>query len=106
MSIHLHVFGLLICVLSPLPLCAQWVDVTGNLAGMPSECGNLCLLSVVPGEDKIIAGVAKRGLWQTVDGGSDWKAMGQGAASDSIVNRPSRIDPRHPRHPQIPSLTV
>src|SRR5436190_12227746 len=74
-----------------LPLRAQWVNVTGNLAGMPSECGNLCLLSVVPGEDKIIAGVAKRGLWQTVDGGSDWKAMGQGAASDSIVNRPSRI---------------
>src|SRR5438105_13373508 len=81
-----------------LPLFAQWVDVTGNLAGMPSECGNLCLLSVVPGEDRIIAGVAKRGLWQTVDGGGKWSALGQGAGSDSIVNRPSRIlyDPAHP----------
>ena len=64
---------------------------------MPSECGNLCLLSVVPGEDKIIAGVAKRGLWQTVDGGNSWTVMGQGTGSDSIVNRPSRIlyDPAH-----------
>ena len=73
------------------PLCAEWVNVTGNLAGMPSECGNLCLLSVVPGQDKIIAGIAKQGLWQTTDGGATWKALGQGAGSDSIVNRPSRI---------------
>ena len=91
MPIYSRLFGVLIGVLGALPLFAQWVDVTGNLAGMPSECGNLCLLSVVPGEDKIIAGIAKRGLWQTVDGGSTWKALGQGAASDSIVNRPSRI---------------
>src|SRR6476660_3636862 len=70
---------------------AQWVNVTGNLAGMPSECGNLCLLSPVPGQDRIIAGIAKRGLWQTTDGGATWTALGQGAGSDAIVNRPSRI---------------
>src|SRR5947199_2161466 len=81
-----------------LPLRAQWVNVTGNLAGMPSECGNLCLLSVVPGQDRIIAGIAKRGLWQTTDGGASWTQLGQGAGSDIIVNRPSRIlyDPRNP----------
>src|SRR4051812_24204958 len=70
---------------------AQWVNVTANLAGMPSECGNLCLLSPVPSQDRIIAGIAKRGLWQTTDGGVTWSALGQGANSDAIVNRPSRI---------------
>src|SRR3954469_12271933 len=81
-----------------LPLRAEWVNVTGNLAGMPSECGNLCLLSVVPGQDRIIAGVAKRGLWQTADGGAKWTQLGQGWGSDAIVNRPSRIlyDPKDP----------
>ena len=73
------------------PLTAQWVNVTANLAGLPSECGNMCLLSAVPGQDKIIAGIAKRGLWQTADGGATWTALGQGANSESIVNRPSRI---------------
>src|SRR5712691_4114264 len=72
-------------------LPAQWVNVTANLAEMPSECGNLCLLSVVPGQDRIIAGIAKRGLWETTDGGATWTPLGQGAGSDVIVNRPSRI---------------
>jgi photosystem II stability/assembly factor-like uncharacterized protein len=81
--------GILICTALCLP--AQWVNVTGNLAAMPSECGNMCLLSVVPGQDRIIAGIAKRGLWQTTDGGTNWTALGQGAGSDVIVNRPSHI---------------
>ena len=82
-------FGLLL--FAGLAAPAQWVNVTGNLAGMPSECGNLCLLSPVPGQDRIIAGIAKRGLWQTTNGGASWTALGQGAGSDAIVNRPSRI---------------
>ena len=81
--------GILFAITSPL--AAQWVNVTANLADLPSECGNLCLLSAVPGQDKIIAGIAKRGLWQTTDGGATWTALGQGAGSDAIVNRPSRI---------------
>jgi photosystem II stability/assembly factor-like uncharacterized protein len=79
----------LFCAVSPLP--AEWVNATGNLAEMPSECGNLCLLSVVPAQDKIIAGIAKQGLWQTTDGGTTWTQMGKGAGSDVIVNRTSRI---------------
>src|SRR5687767_9608686 len=75
----------------PLRLPAQWVNVTANLADMPSECGNMCLLSVVPGRDRIIAGIAKRGLWQTTNGGATWTALGQGAGSDVIINRPSEI---------------
>lgn len=86
---RLSIAGILFCLAAPL--AAQWVNATGNLADMPSECGNLCLLSVVPGQDKIIAGIAKKGLWQTTDGGTTWTALGQGAGSDVIVNRPSRI---------------
>jgi photosystem II stability/assembly factor-like uncharacterized protein len=85
----------LLCIVSPLS--AQWVNVTANLAAMPSECGNLCLLSPVPGQDKIIAGIAKRGLWQTTDGGANWTALGQGVGSDVIIHRPSGIvyDPKN-----------
>jgi hypothetical protein len=67
--------GVLFCV--AFPLTAQWVNVTANLADRPSECGNLCLLSVVPGQDKIIAGIAQRGLWQTTNGGATWTQLGQ-----------------------------
>jgi photosystem II stability/assembly factor-like uncharacterized protein len=96
---HIHLLlatGALFCI--PFRLPAQWVNVTANLADMPSECGNLCLLSVVPDQDRIIAGIAKRGLWQTTDGGATWTPLGQGAGSDAIVNRPSRIlyDPANP----------
>ena len=41
---------------------------------------------------RIIAGIAKQGLWQTTDGGKTWTPLGQGAGSDVIVNRPSRIE--------------
>jgi photosystem II stability/assembly factor-like uncharacterized protein len=85
----LSVAGAVFGVAFPLP--AQWINVTANLADMPSECGNLCLLSVVPDQDRIIAGIAQRGLWQTTDGGVSWTPLGQGAGSDAIVNRPSRI---------------
>src|SRR5258705_7115287 len=53
---------------------------------------------VVSGQDKIIAGIAKRGLWQTTDGGATWTPLGQGTGSEVIVNRPSRIlyDPANP----------
>lgn len=88
--------ALVAITLTALSARAQWVDVTGNLSGMHSECGNLCLLSVVPGRDQILAGVAKQGLWSTTNGGASWVPLGEGAGSDVIVNRPSRIvyDPR------------
>jgi len=92
---RLFATGILFGIVSSLS--AQWVNVTANLADMPSECGNTCLLSPVPGQDRIIAGIAKRGLWQTTDDGTTWTALGQGAGSDVIVNRPSEIvyDPKN-----------
>src|SRR5258706_3560300 len=73
---------------------SAWVNVTGTLANMASECGNLTMVSAVPGSDNIIAGIARNGLW--VNGnGSTWAQL---AGSSIITNRPSSItyDPAHP----------
>jgi hypothetical protein len=76
---------------------AEWTNATGNLANMPSECGNLTLVSAKPGSDMVIAGVALHGLFATHDGGSSWSSLGSGEGSDQIINRPSVIiyDPDH-----------
>jgi photosystem II stability/assembly factor-like uncharacterized protein len=76
----------------------SWVNATGNLANMASECGNLTLLSAVPDSNTVIAGVAKVGLFATDDGGQNWRQLGTGAGSAEITNRPGSIvyDPDHP----------
>ncbi len=76
----------------------QWANVTSNLANLPSECGNLTLLSARPCTDEVIAGVALAGLFMTNDGGATWNPLGTGAGSAVITNRPSSIvyDPEHP----------
>lgn len=76
-----------------------WVNATGNLAGMASECGNLGLVAAQPCSARVIAGVAKKGLWETLDGGKTWRALGTSAGSAAITNRISSIvfDPQNPR---------
>jgi hypothetical protein len=69
----------------------KWVNATGNLAGMESECGNLGLVSAQPCSRRVIAGVAKKGLWQTQDGGQTWQPLGTAANSHAISNRVSAI---------------
>lgn len=71
-----------------LPNPGSWTNATGNMANMPSECGNVQLLSAVPGQDKVIAGVSARGLYATTNGGQTWTAMGTGAGSAAIQQRP------------------
>ena len=98
-------FVVVLSTVSALPLGTQaavqrsppantWINETGTLANMASQCGNLTLLSPVPRSDTIIAGVAGRGLW-TNSRGSTWVQL---AGSDKIVNRPSWIvyDPARP----------
>ncbi len=76
---------------------ATWENITGNLANMPSECGNMSLLSAVPGSPSVIAGIALKGLW-TNTGGTSWTQLGTGAGSATITNRPNWIvyDPANP----------
>lgn len=70
-----------------------WVDVTANLAGLPSECGNLAYVGSNPGRDQLVAGVAKQGLWQNDATTGQWSRLG-----DSVVNRTATIvfDPEVP----------
>src|SRR5205814_8560277 len=77
---------------------SAWANVTANLAGMQSECGNLTMVSAKPGARTVIAGVARKGLFASEDGGKSWQAMGTGAGSAMIINRPSALvyDPQHP----------
>ena len=84
-------------VMPGAPPPAAWKNVTTNLAGMASECGNLTLVAADPCSKKVIAGVAKGGLWQS-EGGS-WTKLGSGAGSANIVHRPSSIvfDPQYPQ---------
>lgn len=70
---------------------SAWVNATGNLAGLASECGNLTLVSATPGSGTVIAGVAKVGLFASSDRGAHWAALGAGAGSAPITNRPSSI---------------
>jgi photosystem II stability/assembly factor-like uncharacterized protein len=80
------------------PPGGTWVSVTSNLAGMVSECGNMSHLSAKPDEDMLIAGIALKGLWASVDGGESWHPLGMGAGSAAITNRTSSIvyDPQNP----------
>jgi hypothetical protein len=67
-------------------LLGPWVDATANLAGMPSECGNMSYVGSNPGRDQLIAGVAKQGLWQNDAATGQWSRLGGG-----VANRTSTI---------------
>jgi photosystem II stability/assembly factor-like uncharacterized protein len=76
----------------------EWVNVTSNLAGVDSECGNLAFISSKPDRDMLIASVALKGLWASADGADEWVELGQAEDSDSIDNRATSFayDPEAP----------
>jgi photosystem II stability/assembly factor-like uncharacterized protein len=87
------------CTVTPSAApAATWKNVTANLAGLASECGNLTIAAADPCSNHVIAGVAKGGLWMTSNGGQAWTKLGSGAGSAAITHRPSSIvfDPAHP----------
>ena len=76
---------------APLNPTGAWQNATGNLAAIPSECGNMSGLAVNPAVDTLIAGIAQKGLWGSTDGGGTWEPLGTGKASDPITNRMRNI---------------
>jgi len=60
---------------TPLPNPGAWTDVTSNLVGMSTDCGTVTSVYTVPGTNKVIAGLAKRGLWVSSNDGSSWTQM-------------------------------
>jgi hypothetical protein len=85
-----------ITAVAPTPP-AQWVNVTANLAGMASECGNTEYMTSHPRYDMLITVVAQHGLWATTDGAASWKQMWPTAGANQITNRGTSIvfDPDH-----------
>jgi photosystem II stability/assembly factor-like uncharacterized protein len=67
------------------------VNVTANLAGMASECGNTSYLVAHPTSDRLLTTVAKHGLWASSDGGGSWQQLWPGAGAAQITNRGSSI---------------
>ncbi len=57
---------------------ANWVNVTNNLAGMASECGNAANIFSSPWRDMLITGVARHGLYASTNGGASWVSLGTG----------------------------
>ena len=76
----------------------EWRPASGNLEGLPSECGNLSYIWSDADRGMVIAGVALQGLWANEDGSDTWTQLGQGPGSDTISNRLTSIvrDPDHP----------
>lgn len=78
------------------PVAAQaaaqdsWINVTGNLAHKLSECGTLTVVSAQPGSDRLIAGVALRGLWSSTTDGT-WVQIGTGPGSERVTHRPVAV---------------
>lgn len=70
---------------------ATWVNATGNLAGMTSECGNLTLVSADPWSTRVMAGVAAVGLYAKENSGASWTKLGAGAGSATLSHRPNSI---------------
>lgn len=81
-----------------LPEETVWEPAASNLAGLPSECGNLSFVTSHPARDMMVTGVALQGLHASTDGGDTWTPLGQGSKSDPITNRTSSIvfDPEVP----------
>jgi hypothetical protein len=70
---------------APVPP-ADWVNVTHNLAGMASECGNAAAIFASPWRDMLVTGVARHGLYASSDGAATWVPIGAGGGS-AIRNR-------------------
>jgi hypothetical protein len=85
-----------VAAVAPTPP-AQWVNVTANLAGMPSECGNTEYLTSHPAFDMLITSVAQHGLWASTNGGTSWTQLWPTAGANQITNRGTSIlfDPDH-----------
>ncbi|MFT3925219.1 MAG: sialidase family protein [Myxococcales bacterium] len=74
-----------------------WTNVTNNLKGITSSCGNVYYMAAKPTEDKLIVGIAKQGYYASSNGGMSWQKLGTGAGSASLGGTPNQIvfDPEH-----------
>lgn len=76
----------------------EWLDVTLNLAGVESYCGNLAFVSSHPTEDLVFASVSGQGLFSFDWDSQRWNPFGRGSDSAAIDHRASGVvyDPQDP----------
>jgi photosystem II stability/assembly factor-like uncharacterized protein len=89
MIVAIAVSGALSIGLSPVH-AAGWVNATGTLGGVATECGAVGHSFKVPNTNMVIAGVAGDGLWATTDKGVTWNKLG-GSSGNAIKNRPTQM---------------
>lgn len=77
---------------------ASWEDVTANLVGLDSTCGNLSFVSARPDRDLLVVGVAAQGLVAAPSEAESWWPLGRGPGSAIIDNRTTSLvyDPADP----------
>jgi hypothetical protein len=76
----------------------EWTDVTANLEGTESYCGNLAFVSAHPVRDQVYAGVAGQGLFVSGPDSPEWQPFGRGELSAPLDHRTTSIiyDPDNP----------
>ena len=77
----------------------EWVDITANLVGLESDCGNVGLVVGHPELDQVIVSIALFGLWSLAPESNGWLPLGTGSGSDRIENRTGAVvfDPADPQ---------
>src|SRR5688500_5973530 len=75
----------------------QWIDATGNLVGLASECDNLSLVATREATGELIAAVALQGVFASGDGGATWTRLAP-AQTGGTTNRARSVlfDPDDP----------
>lgn len=71
---------------------AAWTDVTANLLGLESTCGNVSYVSSHPTLEQVIVGISSQGLFEFDAGQLTWNPLGTSAGSAQIGNRMSWIE--------------
>ena len=66
---------------------AEWVDVTGNLVGIKSECGNVSIVASSPSAATEVVVIALHGAFAMDDHSGIWTPLGTGVGSATITNR-------------------
>jgi hypothetical protein len=64
-----------------------WTDVTGNLIGVESECGDVSIVASSPFTTTEIAVIALHGVYSMAGGNGAWVPLGGGVGSAKVTNR-------------------
>lgn len=83
--------------LEGLPVAEDdWRDVTANLVGLESSCGNVSFLSTHPETGDVIVNVSTQGLYSLTESAEEWARIGTGGATINHRTQGINYDPSEP----------